>query len=309
MVLFFFSLGENPGLILLSYKFFSPGIFVFFHVWNKPRVRVRSAQTKQYITIQKHHLHSAKVPFNENLDVWQPDWSTWWLKAAGIGQPKPSAAPWHPTYPHFTFLERHKGTAPPTSEFGCRIWPEGKKIRVKSHRTSSEEKNYSKEISPVQVLMILWILVLCIMLRIIKMKTLLHYSQERNLYHLYDNTMELHRGSWNMDVFICNMLQLKFVMLSKVTTCKTHSFKTFKWWRLNLIYLALALYYFPVIVAFCCSCSAENLALGFSNAYIDRLEVTEVQPWAVFCFSLSLTAISSFRFLCKSWTLHFGNCK
>lgn len=136
----FFSLGENPGLILLSYKFFSPGIFVFFHVWNKPRVRVRSAQTKQYITIQKHHLHSAKVPFNENLDVWQPDWSTWWLKAAGIGQPKPSAAPWHPTYPHFTFLERHKGTAPPTSEFGCRIWPEGKKIRVKSHRTSSEEK-------------------------------------------------------------------------------------------------------------------------------------------------------------------------
>lgn len=91
------------------------------------------------------------------------------------------------------------------------------------------------------------------------MKTLCHYSQERNLYHLYDNTMELHRGSWNMDVLMCTIVWLPFVMLSKVSPCKTHTHaKTFQWGRLGLIQLGLALC-FLIIVAFDCACYAKIL--------------------------------------------------
>lgn len=46
LVFFFFSFGENPGLILLGYKFSTARIFVFFYVSNAPRATVHSVQAK-----------------------------------------------------------------------------------------------------------------------------------------------------------------------------------------------------------------------------------------------------------------------
>lgn len=91
-------------------------------------------------------------------------------------------------------------------DVSCRIRPVWKIKANHAEKHPLRQKNDSKEISKVQVLMIFWIPAVCMVLRIIKMKTVCHYSQERNVYRFYDNTTKLHRSSWNMDVLICNML-------------------------------------------------------------------------------------------------------
>lgn len=165
--------------------------------------------TKASFTFDQDSFYS----LSENSDIWKPDWGTSHsadgLKAAGPAEPEPSALPptsHLPTRHDPWVTQRCCGVSPYHLDVSCRIWPVWK-IKAKSCRkTSSEEKKDSEEISKVQVLMIFWIPAVCMVLRIIKMKTLCHYSQERNLYRFYDNTTKLHRSSWNMDVLICNML-------------------------------------------------------------------------------------------------------
>lgn len=135
-------------------------------------------------------------------------------KSPTTGYPKASSyglaetqhsSPWHTAYLHGPTKVLQSW---PRSEleFSWGIWWH----HVKGHGKTMQNiqwggKNTVRKFEA-QALMILRVPVVCIVLRIIKMKTCCCYSQGRNLYHLYDNTMKLPRGSWNMDVLICNIL-------------------------------------------------------------------------------------------------------